>query len=122
MKQPVDLSGTDDALVAMFTSAAHLHGVASDAGEYRQANKHYDVANAVQTELRRRGITSLALLTPLLDDGDPWVRYWAATAVRDIARKDAEAVLADLIRARPTATLALDATLVMQEWRKQRNG
>lgn len=116
-KHKVDLSVSDDALVTAYVDAAVTNGSAIDGGDYRMANRQYDVGVEISAEFRRRGSLAEQRLLELLAHENPWVRYWAATDVLRFAHSVAEPVLEGLA-ALPLSLVCLSAETILVEWRK----
>jgi hypothetical protein len=103
-------------LINAYRASAAEHGAATEAGDYRKANRHHDAIASIYRELRARGETSRFALLPLLDDIDPHVRTWAAAHALDFAPERGEPVLRRL--ARIPGVVGLNAEMTLQEWSK----
>lgn len=68
----------DDVLIDKFVVAAKNLGLAVLDSETRRANRMYHYLRAIDLELRSRGTQARMKLTPLLNDDDRFVRYYAA--------------------------------------------
>ncbi len=112
-----NLTVDDEKLVMAFAEAAALSGAASDAGDYRNANRQHDSATEIYRELRRRGLIAQQRLLSLLVHHNPWVRYWAAVVALEFAPDEAAPVLATLTESH-SPPLRLNANVVLTEWRK----
>jgi hypothetical protein len=68
---------TTDQLVRELAATAHERGAAVLDYETRRANRMYDKMHAIGMVLRSRSREARLALTPLLDDKDRFVRYYA---------------------------------------------
>jgi hypothetical protein len=109
---------TDVELVARYRTAAMQHGAATAEGDYKVANKAYDVVAGAYRELRTRGLPSQQLLLALLDDEDHAVRGWAAGHALEFAPDRGVPVLEALMRAEGIGIQSLNAEMTLREWRK----
>jgi hypothetical protein len=106
----------DGALLAKYVEAAIAHGSASERSDYRNANRQNDLCLTLSSELRERA--ALHLLLPLLSHPHPWVRFWSSAACLEFAPHEARPVLEALVESPHSPMLALDAQLVIDEWKK----
>lgn len=109
---------TDDLveLSRAFRLHAAKHGEGSESGNYRMTNRHYRKLVPILKGIRRMGAKGEEVLLILLDDENLAVRGWAATYSLSFAEPRARQVLADI--ASRQGAVALDATIVLQEWDK----
>jgi hypothetical protein len=117
-RQSVDIASADvETLVRVYREAAVAHGVATEHGNYRAANRQHDVLAEVYRELRNRGRDSQVELLPLLDDIDAHVRAWVAAHALEFAPDRGEAVLKRLASGEPSV-IRLNAEMTLSEWKK----
>jgi hypothetical protein len=102
-------------LVAEYEAAAHSHGVATENGDYKIANKNADVVAKIYAELRSRG--ERELLLSLLVHESQGVRCWAGAHALDFAPQQGEPVLAVLAEDQ-RSLMAMSARVTLEEWRK----
>lgn len=114
----VDVVSADvETLVRTYREAAVAHGVATEAGNYRAANRHHAALAEVYRELRKRGDKARFELLPMLDDVNAHVRTWAAAHALEFAPEQGEAVLNRLASGGPSF-VRLNAEMTLSEWRK----
>jgi uncharacterized protein YwqG len=105
-----------DALIDAYREAAAAHTAATDEGNFKKANRSYDLIAAVHRELGARGEPALRRLLPLMEDADNGVKTWAASHTLKFAPEQAESVLAAV--AAGHGLCAFNAKMTLQEWRK----
>jgi hypothetical protein len=86
-------SFSDEMLVARFALLAKARGEATLDLDNRLANRLFDQMKAIGDELRARGTTARLSMTPLLDDEDRFVRYYAAIYFLRLVPDKARALL-----------------------------
>ena len=111
----LDTQADAHTLVVAYREAALGHGLGTESGDYRRANRHHDTVAALYRDLRRRGPEAQRELLPLLDDISPYVRAWAAAHALDFAPDRGEPVLQRLAVVSGVFRLTAEATL--KEWR-----
>lgn len=92
------------------------HGVATEAGDHRKANRHHELLIATLNALRQSGPDAERALTGFFTDENASVRCWAATHCLKIDEKQACSTL-ELLSATP-GILGFNARMVLAEWRK----
>lgn len=103
-------------LLSLYERAAIAHGKASETGDYKTANKEYQIVAAVYRELRAQGVEKQKALLRFLNHSDAHVRVWAGAHALEFAPERGEAVLTEISQS--TGIPALDAELTLEEWRK----
>jgi hypothetical protein len=83
------------------------------------ANREFETIASLAVELLRRGAAGEAELAKFLNDDDVGVRVWAATHSLRFATPQAERVLAEAAKGKPSPT-RLTAELTLREWRAGR--
>lgn len=63
----------------MYRHSAVERGAATLVGDYKKANKHYDLLMGALVEFRKRGAQGNKALLGLLDNEEQSARCWAAT-------------------------------------------
>jgi hypothetical protein len=91
MRNAASLS--DEILVARFARLAKARGEATLDLDNRVANRLFDQMKAIGDELRARGTTARLSITPLLNDEDRFVRYYAAIYLLRLVPDKARAIL-----------------------------
>jgi hypothetical protein len=109
---------TVEELLARYAEAASEHGLASEQGDYRVANRQYATVAGVIDEMRRRGPDVEHAIVGLLIHPNPQVRVWAASHAREFAPEEARSSLQSVARG-PKGVARLNAELMLQEWRKE---
>ena len=109
-------SSSEDAQVSRYAEAAIEHMRASEAGDYRAANRAHDVVVTIYSRLRRQGYNAQATLLPLLQHRSPAVRGWAGAHALEFAPERGEPILEQL--AREPGAVGLSAEMTLQQWRK----
>lgn len=105
-----------DSLVKANAEAAAAHGETDLTGDYEKGNREYDVLAAIYRELRARGHHAQLYLLELLNDGNPYVRGWAASHSLEFAPEQGELVLTELTRC--GGITGFNAEMTLEEWRK----
>lgn len=103
------------ALITMYREAALRHGVATEQGNLRRANRHHGEIANIYRELRSRGDHARAALLPLLDDIEEHVRAWVAAHALEFAPERGLKILQRLAQ-RP-ALAGFNAAMTLEEWR-----
>ena len=106
-----------DALVKRYAEAAAEHGRATEAGNYKEANRAYKVIAAVYMELRRRGREAQLALLPLLEAPEPGIRAWVGTHALEFSPADGERVLSHMENT-PRSLVSLSAQITLRQWRE----
>lgn len=110
---------TTEALAEKYREASASHGRLLDAHKTRAANREYDRAKAIETELRTRGAEAHERILNLLDAPEPGTRFWAASAALRFAPAEGAHVLAELATS-PLSLVGLSAAMTLEEWRSGR--
>lgn len=110
---------TTEALAERYREASANHGRLLDAHKTRAANREYDRAKAIETELKTRGAEAHERILKLLDDPEPGTRFWAASAALKFAPSEGERVLAALATP-PLSLVGLSAAMTIEEWKSGR--
>ena len=84
---------SDEELVLEFAKWAKEYWFAENAGNLVRSNQAYTALEAVDDELRTRGLAARSRLLPLLDHSDIGIRYYAAQWLLPIAPASARAIL-----------------------------
>jgi len=95
----------DDELVATFEIWARAHGNAVVSGDVPAANRIYWKLDAVDKELRSRGLSARSQLLKLLDHPELPVRYYAAKKLLALEPLRARSIIEDVAKC-PYITLA----------------
>jgi len=106
-------------LKAGYAAAAASHGRATRSGDWRTANKQYDLVTTIRRHLLARGSEGERAIGELLTDTDPAVRCWAACHGLFFAHVEAERTLMALA-AGPPSPERLNAEMTLREWRAGR--
>ncbi len=97
-----------------FKTAAAAHAAATNAGNYRNANKEYKlIINSLQN---LKASDSFQQLIPLLEDENIEVRVWASTYLLAVVPNAAEMVLSSCCK--EEGNMAFSAEITLQEWKK----
>ena len=115
-KMKVVFSNSKSAINALIESSKK-HSEAANTGDYKTANKNYDVIQKAVVYLRAND--GLAELKNLLANNETSVKVWAATFLLKHYEKDAIAVLEDIAQ-KSIPQHSFDARMVLQEWRNGR--
>lgn len=105
-----------DVLVAEYREHATAHAEASEAGDYKEATRHYDGIVRVVRRARSLGNRGEEAMLSLLGDPRPAVRCWAATHCLPIDERASREVLRAL--SSDPGLVALSARMVLSEWEK----
>ena len=116
MKHNIKQSTVDD-LKNLYVNAAMSHAVNVADGNYKEANKQYDLLASVFREIRLRGKEAEDMLLGLLRHNEDAVKGWAASHALRFAPNDAEAVLVKLSES-GKMPWSFDAEMTLKEWRK----
>lgn len=99
-----------------YRSYAEKHGVATNEGDYKVANKSHDKLLKALKKIRSFGEEGSLALLSLTDDDNDSVRCWAATHSLTFNEEKAEKTLQDLtLKGGP---ISFNAEMVLDEWRK----
>lgn len=105
-------------LIEQYRKAAARHGEASVEGDYKTANRQYEIISAIFSEIRERSPDAQRSLLELLDDANPNVRLWAASHALEVAPGEGVRVLRELAAlGRPPR---LEAEMTLKEWEEGR--
>jgi len=107
---------SDEELLLMYAELSMRHGEATEAGNYKAANKAHDELLKVYDRIRNRGEACLYRLIPLLQSSHPGTRLWASSHCLSLVGKEAEVVLEELAKI-PRSFLAFSAKKTLEEWR-----
>jgi hypothetical protein len=117
--KPTDISTASlTELIEAYRAAAARHGDATESSDHRTANAAGEQIGKTYSEIRRRGIEAQRLLLPLLSDGSPGVRMWAAAHALEFSPNQGEPVLEQLVGV--GRFLGLSAEMTLREWRAGR--
>ena len=97
-----------------FENAAIKHAEATELGDYKTANKSYDVISKAIAYLKEKN--EIQFLSPFLNHPSVGVRMWAATHLLSVSENDSIKVLEQI--AAETGIHSLDAETTLSEWRK----
>lgn len=97
-----------------FEKAVHAHSVATEQGEYKSANKHYD--RIVRAIVFLKEHDALMSLQDFLDHPSAGVRTWAALYLSFLPGQEKEAECALEEVARGEGILAGNARTILDEW------
>jgi hypothetical protein len=86
------------------------------AGKPKDGNRMFDLLVAIHKELRARGIEAQRQLLRLLDDPDPGIRCWVATAVLEFAPAEGERVLTDIAE-HADGLVGFSAEWALEKWK-----
>lgn len=109
-----EISSSVDALLS-FEQSSIRHLDATCNGDYKSANKAYDLATKAIQYLK--GENKLELLAGFLDHPNPGVRTGAARYLLGIMEEEAVRVL-DKISMTETGITGFNAEMILKEWRK----
>jgi len=84
---------SDKELIDRFVLSAKKMGAAVQDSDTRQANCMYHLMRVIDFVLRARGKATRLKLLPLLDDGDRFVRYYAAKKLLGVVPDRARPVI-----------------------------
>jgi hypothetical protein len=102
-------------LEQQYRSYAEAHGVASQKGDYKSANKNHDKLMGVLAAIRKVGSEGEAALVRLSNDPNQALSCWAATHSLPFNEVAALKILEQLSeRAGP---VGFDAKMVVQQWK-----
>ena len=87
---------TTDQLVQKFARLSHEMGAAVLDSETRHFNRMFPEMEAIDLELRSRGRDARIALSPLLEDKDRFVRYYAAKYLLGLVPDRARRVIEDI--------------------------
>jgi hypothetical protein len=114
MKKSDLKSANVELLLDEYATAAISHQNATDAGDYKTANKAANALSSLYLELKRRGEGDRRLLIRLIDNEHPAVRLWAASHCLDFAPREAEVTLRTLMELGQFIGFTAETTL--REW------
>lgn len=103
-------------LIERFREVSARHGRLLNARNTKAANKEYDLAAALRSELVARGPEAQQQALKLLTDPEQGTRYWAATAALRFAPHEAERALAGLSEP-PLSMIGLSAAMTLEAWK-----
>lgn len=110
MKKIRDLNSA----IETFEEAANLHGLATEKGDYKSANKSYtSIVNSI-TFLREKN--QIDLLLGFLNHTSVGVRMWGATFLLPHYEKESKNVLEEI--ANINGIHSLTALTTLNEWKK----
>jgi hypothetical protein len=98
-----------------YAASARAHGVATENGDYKKANREHDKVIVALHKLRSFGEAGHRALLDLLKDPQAHVRCWAATHLLDTHSERAVEILESL--ASSPGIVAFTARMVLSEWR-----
>jgi Domain of unknown function (DUF2019) len=87
---------SDEELVLEFAKWAKEYGASEAIGNLQRSTQAYTALEAVDDELRTRGLAARSRLLPLLDHADMGIRYYAALWLLPIAPASARAILDEI--------------------------
>lgn len=117
MRKPQMRNSSDERLVEEFRRLSAEHGHALETGNPRSANRRYDTLVAIRHELRSRGPEAQRQLLKLLADPEPSTRCWTASFLLQLAPREAEQVLEELVRTQRN-TIGVTARITLEQWRE----
>jgi hypothetical protein len=109
-------SNSESAINAIIESSKR-HSDATDIGDYKTANKNYNVIQKAVTYLREND--GLSELKNLLTNDEISVKVWVATFLLKHYEQDAVTVLEDVAK-KSIPQHSFNAKMVLQEWRNGR--
>jgi uncharacterized protein DUF2019 len=92
------------------------HGRCLENGDFKRGNAAFDRKIKALSELRGRPDRGEAVLLPLLNHPNGWVKVSAATHLLPLRPELASAILEDLASG-PQSQLEFNASMVLREWR-----
>jgi hypothetical protein len=104
-------------LISQYAEAAAAHGQGSWDGNYKKANRNYDIVANIRRELMERGEEGRMALLELLNHPDPHVRTSAAAYALQFAPERAEAVLVEVGQS-DVGIVSFTAEMTLEQWRK----
>ncbi|MFA6172020.1 MAG: DUF2019 domain-containing protein [Patescibacteria group bacterium] len=102
-------------LVNEYIEYAAEHGIGTEKGDYKKANKAYEKLMIIYHKIKEND-PQFNLLLPLLKHDNPYVRLWSASHLLS-STKEAKKVLKQLMKQRGLASF--DAKMTLQEWEKE---
>jgi hypothetical protein len=103
-------------IIDEYKNNAESHGDATNAGDYKVANKCHDKLIKALKELRKLGEEGSIALLSLTDEKNDSIRCWAATHSLKYNTEKAEKTLQDLHK--QSGPIAFNAEMVLSEWKK----
>ena len=100
--------------ITLFQEAAIKHAEATEEGDYKTANKSYDLIAKAVTYLKKED--AIAELKHLICNSSAGVRLWAACYLLPITEKESISILEEISKS--PGILALDAETTISEWKK----
>jgi hypothetical protein len=98
----------------MFKETAKKHAEATEEGNYKLGNKHFDIIRTSTDYLKTEN--KIDYLYQLINDEDVGIRLWAATYLLPFYEKDALSVLSDIENNK--GLIAFTAKMTIEEWKK----
>jgi hypothetical protein len=115
----VDVSSFSfDRVLELYRDSAELHGISTQEGKYRAANKAAKRVAELHAEVKRRGPEAEEALLRMLTDHSAYVRLWVATHCLAFRADLAVAALEELISL--GGHVGLGAEMTLKEWRAGR--
>lgn len=109
------MSETIESLESKYREFAEAHGVATQQGDYKAANKSHDKLVALFHKIKACGSGGEAALLRLMNNECESVVCWAATHSLPFAESEALAVLDTL--GKRTGPIGFNAKMVAKQWR-----
>jgi hypothetical protein len=105
-----------DKVIESFVAAAKMHGAATEEGNWKKANRQYDLMATAFDQLKLHGRTEWkASFLDLLQHENEFVRCAAAARTLEFAPARAEQVLIEL--SQQPGVVSLDAQMILERWR-----
>jgi hypothetical protein len=104
-------------LKTRYIDAASDHGRATEAGDYKTANRSARRLATLHKQFLAQGEQGTKALVSLMTHKEPSVRYWAAYHSRSFAPKEAEVTLLEIANAKG-GLVSFSARITLEEWQK----
>jgi hypothetical protein len=108
---------SDEELLQMLEGRAETRGRELQEGSPTRANAQFDIMVKLSCELVRRGPSAHQKILSLLNNGNPYVREWAAFLALEFDASKGEQVLEDIAQ-NYTRGLGFSAGFTLKQWRK----
>lgn len=107
-------------IIQKYITACKAHGIASQAGKYKIANKEYSILLEIYKELEKNISIAEEIFKELLENKDIHVKIWASShsLVLKIEKDKAEKNLIEISKMQGIGTLRLDAEMTLKQWRE----
>ena len=104
-----------DSLIRRFRNSAIMQ-INAVSKNPKEANRHFDILQAVFEEVQERGAEAMSAFSRLMDDPEPAVRLWAASKYLRIDGSTAEEVL-EALSDSPNVFIKMSATMTLGYWK-----